>query len=227
LSALPAGGEGLPAPCSMRIYFVRHGESQANLLQEISNRGLRHGLTRHGREQAVALADWLRDQRITHIYSSPLLRAIETAVILANRLEIDYEVVDALREYDCGIAEGRSDAEAWQLWQALFDAWLVDGRWAQRIEGGESFYELRERFLPFIEELVSRYGNTEARILCVSHGGVYCAMLPLVLVNVDNRRIVDHGFDPTSCLVSELRPAGLYCVEWTGSVIGGKEDRGR
>jgi len=209
----------------MRIYFVRHGESQANLLREISNRGLRHGLTRKGREQAVALADRLRDQRFTHLYCSPLLRAIETAVITANRLGLDYEVVDALREYDCGIAEGRSDAEAWRLWQELFDAWLVDGRWEQRIEGGESFYEVRERFLPFIEGLVNRYGDTGARVLCVSHGGVYRAMLPLVLKNVDVRRIVDHGFDPASCLVSEWRPAGLYCVEWDGRAIDGNGDR--
>ncbi len=36
----------------MRIYLIRHGESQANLLHEISNRGLRHGLTPKGREQA-------------------------------------------------------------------------------------------------------------------------------------------------------------------------------
>jgi broad specificity phosphatase PhoE len=203
----------------MRIYFARHGESQANLLHEISNRGLRHGLTRVGREQAVALAGQLGDQCITHIYSSPLLRAIETTIILAERLELDYEVVDALREYDCGIAEGRSDAGAWRLWQELFDAWLVDGRWEQRSEGGESFYDIRERFVPFIKELVNRYGNTEAGILCVSHGAVYCAMLPQVLKNLDNRQIVDHGFGHTSCLVAEWRPAGLYCVEWNGHAI--------
>jgi len=91
----------------MRIYFARHGESQANLLHEISNRGLRHGLTRKGREQAVALAQRLQHRPIAHIYSSPVLRAIETSVILANRLEVDYEITDALREYDCGILEGR------------------------------------------------------------------------------------------------------------------------
>src|SRR5512136_2404131 len=123
----------------MRIYFARHGESLANLLHEISNRGLRHGLTPKGRRQAVALADRLRDQHITHIYSSPLLRAIETTVLVANRLGLDYEVVDALREYDCGIAEGRSDAGAWQLYRTLSNAWLVDRRWDQRLEGGESF----------------------------------------------------------------------------------------
>jgi len=200
----------------MRVYFVRHGESHANLLHEISNRGLRHGLTSTGRGQAIALADRLQDLRITHIYSSPLLRAIETSVILANRLAIDYEVVDALREYDCGIAEGRSDAEAWRLWHELFDAWLVDGRWDQRIEGGESFTEIRQRFVPFIEGLADRYGSGGSRILCVSHGGVYCAMLPLVLVNVDHQQMIDHGFGHTGVLVSEWRPAGLTCVAWDG-----------
>jgi broad specificity phosphatase PhoE len=203
----------------MRIYFTRHGESQANLLHQVSNRGLRHGLTRKGREQAVALADRLRNLPVTRIYSSPVLRAIETSVILANRLELDYEVVDALREYDCGIAEGRSDAEAWQLWRALFDAWVVERRWEQRIEGGESFYDIRERFVPFIEGLVNRYGSTEAGVVCVSHGGVYWMMLPLVLKNVDHGLMAKHGLDYTSCIVAEWRPAGLYCVEWNGRVI--------
>lgn len=206
----------------MRIYFVRHGESQANLLQEIANRGLRHGLTRKGREQAVALADRLQDLSITHLYTSPLLRAIETTVILANRLGLDYEVVDALREYDCGIAEGRSDAEAWQLWQALFDAWVVDRRWEQRIDGGESFYDIRERFIPFIEGLVNRYGSAEAGIACVSHGGLYRTMLPQAIRNVDNERIAKQGIDCASCLIAEWRPAGLCCVEWDGRAIGQK-----
>ena len=92
----------------MRIYFARHGESQANLLHEISNRGLRHGLTRKGREQAEGLARRLQGIPIATIYSSPVLRAIETSVILAHRLDVDYEVTEALREYDCGILEGRS-----------------------------------------------------------------------------------------------------------------------
>ena len=176
-------------------------------------------MTRKGGEQAAALADQLQDLPVTRIYSSPLLCAIETSVILADRLDLDYEVVDALREYDCGIAEGRSDAEAWQLWQAVFDAWTLDRRWEQRIEGGESFYDIRQRFVPFIDRLVGRYGITEAGILCVSHGGVYWVMLPLVLKNVDHELVARHGFDYSSCIVSEWRSDGLYCLEWNGRVI--------
>ncbi len=203
----------------MRIYFTRHGESQANLLNEISNRGLKYGLTRAGREQAVALADRLQNLLIARIYSSPLLRAIETSIIVANRLDLEYEVVDALREYDCGVAEGRSDAGAWQSVRALFGAWLVEKRWEQRIEGGESFTDIRERFVPFIEGLVHQYGSTESGIVCVSHGGVYWTMLPVVLKNVDTELIARHEFGYTSCVVAEWRPEGLYCVEWDGAVI--------
>jgi len=118
----------------MKIHFARQGESQANLLHEISNRGLRHGLTPRGRAQAVALAQNLHPLSIGHIYSSPVLRALETSIILSTHLELDYEVVDALREYDCGLAEGRSDEKGWQMWRELFDAWTIHKRWERCIE---------------------------------------------------------------------------------------------
>jgi len=203
----------------MRIYFARHGESQANRLCEISNRGLRHGLTLQGREQALTLAHRLHGLPIARIYSSPILRAIETSVIVANELGLEYEIVDALREYDCGIGEGRSDKAAWHLWQELFDAWAMHGHWEQRIEGGESFYDIRDRFVPFIDSLVSQYGGTEARVVCVSHGGLYWMMLPLVLKNVDRELVSKRGLDYAACIVSELGPYGLVCVEWNGHAI--------
>lgn len=203
----------------MRIYFTRHGESQANLLHEISNRGLRHGLTSRGREQAEALAQRLQGVPIARLYSSPVLRAIETCVIVAHRLGVEYEVTDALREYDCGVLEGRSDEAAWQGWQELFDAWVVHHRWEQRIDGGESFHDIRSRFEPFIAGLVQCYGNTEINVACVAHGGVYWMMLPVVLKNVDADLIARHGFEYTSCIVAESRPTGLYCVEWNGQPV--------
>jgi broad specificity phosphatase PhoE/ribosomal protein S18 acetylase RimI-like enzyme len=198
----------------MRIYFARHGESQANLLHEISNRGLRHGLTRTGREQAHALAQRLQDLSICRIYSSPLLRAIETSLIVANQLGLEYEVVDALREYDCGILEGRSDDAAWERWQELFDAWTIHEDWDRRLEGGESFSDLRGRFEPFIQGLVDQYGDSDEGILCVSHGGFYRMMLPLVLANVNDAKMAEHSLDYTSYIVSELGAEGLVCLEW-------------
>jgi broad specificity phosphatase PhoE len=202
----------------VRIYFTRHGESQANVLRQIANRGLTHPLTLKGREQAVALADWLRARAITRIYSSPLLRAIETSVIIADRLNVEYEVVDALREYDCGIAEGRADEIGWQMWRELFDDWVVHRRWERRIAGGESFYDVRDRFVPFIEGLVAQYGATDANLVCVAHGGVYWMALPLVLTNVDNALMAEHGFGHGMRVVAERTPDGLRCIEWDGEL---------
>jgi len=200
----------------MRITFTRHGESHANILRQISNRGLVHPLTRNGRAQAVTLADKLRDRAITRVYTSPLLRAIETSAIVTERLGVDYEVTDALREFDCGIAEGGADQAAWQMWHEVFDTWTLHRRWEQRIEGGESFYDVRDRFVPFIEELVAQYGATDANLLCVAHGGVLWMMLPLVLPNVDADLMSKHGFGHATCIISELGPDGLRCVEWDG-----------
>jgi broad specificity phosphatase PhoE len=203
----------------MRIYFARHGESQANVLRQISNRGLVHPLTLKGREQVEALARRLQGRPISRIYSSPLLRAIEMSIILANRLGVEYSITGALREFDCGILEGRSDEAAWQAWREQFDAWLVHRRWDTRIEGGESFDDLRARFVPFVERLVDEYGQTGTEVVCVSHGGLYWMMLPIVLKNVDKEFIAQHGLHNAACIAAEPRPDGLYCVEWNGQPV--------
>jgi broad specificity phosphatase PhoE len=198
----------------MRIFFIRHAESQANILHEISNRDLRYGLTMQGRLQALALARQLESQSISRIYSSPVLRAIETSILLANHLEVDYEICEALREYDCGILEGCSDAQAHQAWKDLFDAWVLRREWDRRIEGGESFYDIQTRFVPFIEGLVQQYGTTDTNIACISHGGLYWMMLPLVLKNVNAAMIERRGLGYTVCIAAERREEELFCASW-------------
>lgn len=112
----------------MKLYFVRHGESKANLLHEFSNRGRKHGLTEKGTAQAAALAHKLVGCSVSRVFSSPLLRAVQTAEILANALDAPYEIVDALREYDCGVLEGKSDAASWADYQRVLDDWMIHQR---------------------------------------------------------------------------------------------------
>jgi 2,3-bisphosphoglycerate-dependent phosphoglycerate mutase len=203
----------------MRITFARHGESQANVANEIANRGLRYGLTRRGRQQAEALAERLRGRPIARIVCSPLLRAVETAIVVAQRLDLDYAPDDALREYDCGVLEGRSDEEAWRLWHELADAWLLRGRLEERLEGGESFNDVRARFEPFLAGLLrSEAGGTGAEVLCVAHGGLYRLMLPLLLRDCP-AALAERGFGYASTLSAEVRAGALYCVEWDGQPL--------
>lgn len=199
----------------MKIFFARHGESQANIVHEISNRGLKYPLTKRGREQASSLARRLQTRAVSYIYSSPVLRAIETSVIIANHLGVEYEVMEALREYDMGIMEGRADTEAWQQWQQLFDDWSKHHLWDKCVEQGETFHDVKRRFVPFIDGIIEKHQNNDTNILCIAHGGLYWMMLPLVLTNIDTEFINQRkGIQHTSLIVSEWTPSGLMCTEW-------------
>jgi broad specificity phosphatase PhoE len=140
---------------------------------------------------------------------------LETAIILAGRLGVEYEVVEALREYDVGILEGRADPPSWQMWKEVAEAWLSHQQLEQRIEGGESFLEVRQRFVPFIEWLIQEYGQSQAHLVCVGHGGLYRMMLPLVLANVDQAFITRQGgFGYTAWITCETTRDGLVCTSW-------------
>src|SRR5512136_313555 len=109
----------------MRFYFVRHGQSEANVQRVISNRDLPHPLTELGRRQADALAQALADVPLAAIYSSPIIRAVQTAQIVAASNGLPLEIADALREPDCGIMEGRADEEAWAEHDRVVYDWVV------------------------------------------------------------------------------------------------------
>jgi broad specificity phosphatase PhoE len=201
----------------LKIYFVRHGESEANILRVISNRGWVHPLTEKGRQQARELAEKLRGAGIVKIYTSPLQRAVQTAEILALILEVEYEITDALREFDCGSAEGRTDAEAWKLHAWVTEEWAVHYRWESRIEGGESCLDLRARFLPLVNSLLRDYANRPDNFVLIGHGALYWHMLTQTLVNIPPK--FEGGFPNTGYVLAEARPEGLVCLEWCGVKI--------
>ena len=122
----------------MKLYFARHGESEANLLRVFSNRGLKHGLTEEGRAQARILARALQPAPVTGLYTSPLLRAVQTAEIVAEVLGLSYAITDALREYDCGVWEGRSDDAGWEEYERVLAAWIEKGDWKRAWRAGRA-----------------------------------------------------------------------------------------
>lgn len=200
----------------MRLCFVRHGESTANLLREFSNSGFKHPLTEKGIEQTRALALALADLKVDQIYSSPVMRAVQTAQILAESLHAPLEVTGALREWSVGIYEGTTDPAGWELhWQVQED-WFINNKFDSKMPGGESYLEIRERFIPFIEELVQNESCSDRTIVLVAHGGLYLAMLPAILKNVDFALAAQYNFPYTTCIVAETRPDGLICVSWGG-----------
>lgn len=202
----------------MRLYFVRHGESEANTQRIISNRALPHHLTALGRRQAASLAQELRGVAVRAIYTSPVPRAVETAGILAEAFGLVSQTYAALREFDCGEMEGRADGEAWAAHRRVTEAWVLQGDLEARIPGGESFVDLRGRFVPFIKNLVTESAAdapADDRVF-VGHGGLYGLMLPLVLANIRPDFARAHILPHSRPVVVEARPGGLVCVDWAG-----------
>ena len=199
----------------MKLYFIiRHGESEANIQHVISNRESPFKLTELGRKQATTLAQNLKNSPITAIYSSPVLRARETAEILSQSLHLPYQVTEALREYDCGILENKSDEEAWKLHGEIAEDWTVNHNYLRKPEGGENFLDIKKRFIPFIENLTDHHLNLQNHILFVSHGGLLQLMLPEILTNIDHDFVRSHGIGHTQCIIAELLHDQLVCQRW-------------
>lgn len=199
-----------------KIYFVRHGESTANLLNEFSNCGENHPLTAKGIQQAQVLADSLSGERISSIFSSPVLRARQSAQILAEALRVPLDFGEALREWSVGIYEGTRDPAGWELHRQVQEQWFEQGQVDSRMPGGESLREIHARFIPFIEGLVAEHAGSDRRLLLVAHGGLYLAALPVILGNIDFAFARQRGFPYTGCVTAEARPDGLYCLSWCG-----------
>src|SRR6266498_1881270 len=198
----------------MRLYFIRHGESEANTRHIISNRASPLGLTSLGREQAKTLAENLRAVPIRAIFCSPVYRARETADILSASFGKPYQVTEALREYDCGILEDQSDEESWRLHRQYFEDWTLRQNYLSKPEGGECFEDIRNRFLPFIEELTRNSTHPDDHILLIGHGGLFLLMLPLILTNINHSFAISHGMGNAEYVLAEERQNGLVCLQW-------------
>jgi broad specificity phosphatase PhoE len=201
----------------VNLYFVRHGESEANTRHVISNRESTFPLTPKGRQQAETLAGKLSGIPFNAIFSSPVLRARETTEILSRVLGIPYQVTEALREYDCGILEEKSDELSWGHHGQYYDDWVLYGLHTNKPEGGECFTDIQNRFVPFIESLAQ--GNEDKNILLVGHGGLFTLMLPLVLTNVDHSFATTRGIGNAEYILARQEPAGLVCLQWGEQVL--------
>ncbi len=91
----------------MKIYFVRHGETEFNLKKILMGQRYDVDLDRTGVEQAKALAELVPDG-VDIIFSSPLKRAFHTAMIIATKLNLSITSKEELEERDYGNLSGKS-----------------------------------------------------------------------------------------------------------------------
>ena len=131
----------------MRVHLLRHGESLSNAAPGKVALDDREGdrLTDRGRAQAAAAAEHLGGRGITRLVASPMRRARETAAPIAERLGLEIETREDIRELRESHGYGELSGEEqrlrrWHVWMAEHGH---DPDYSY--EGGESFNSLRAR----------------------------------------------------------------------------------
>lgn len=176
----------------MRIYIVRHGETEAN------KNGYLQGwtdvpLNENGRIIAELTGRGLKGIRFDHCISSPLIRAKETAEILlresGNSASISFD--DRIKEMNFGSLEGMSVRDG-KLIQFLKEP-IVD----YKFPDGESFQEVMKRTQEFLKELIAK--DDGKTYLVSTHGCALRAMLNFLYEDKDDYW---HGHVPYNCCVN-------------------------
>lgn len=150
------------------IVLVRHGETQLNTAGVFRGR-TDVPLNDRGIEQAAAVAQALADPPVTAVYSSPMVRALDTARAIASKHGLTPVVDKAFNNIDLGEWQGgrkeKVKAEQPELWRL----WLEDPDRLQ-IPGGETLAQVRARSYARTLELARKHA--EERIVIVSHRSV-------------------------------------------------------
>jgi broad specificity phosphatase PhoE len=154
-------------PDHVTIHLVRHGETPWNAEGRLQGQTPDVPLTANGRAQAQAVADALSDRPIGAVISSDLVRAMETARPLADRLALPIETAVPMREKAFGGLEGMRVVELDPDLRAALDRQWHDPDLA--VDGGESHRELYTRVADYLDGLLSDPPADE--FVVVAHGG--------------------------------------------------------
>ena len=174
-----------------RALLIRHAEPDEAARGRCYGR-LDVGLSVAGLESAAVLAERLRAIELVAVYTSPRLRAVETAAAICSARTLHPVRDDALRELDFGDLEGRTYEEIEREQPEFFRRWMTSPT-EVRFPGGESYGELRARTSSALDAL--RAAHVGQTIAVVSHGGVVRAALASLLRLPDERAFaLDLGY---------------------------------
>ncbi|MGI5839949.1 MAG: histidine phosphatase family protein [bacterium] len=188
----------------LRMLLVRHGESMGNVDRKFSGY-TDDELSTLGKEQAKKVAARLREEKIAAVYASDLTRAYDTAAAIAAEHGLPVEKIPGLREINFGDWDGVLAAEITAKWGEELARWREDPLLV-RAPGGETYTEVKERFLTALESIAARH--QDGTVAVVTHGGpiaaLYCGLL--------QKRFYECAVPNTAVCELEFGPEGVKAV---------------
>jgi broad specificity phosphatase PhoE len=166
-----------------RLYLVRHGQSAGNAEGRFGGHSPTP-LSELGEKQARLTAQALAKERIDAVYTSDLLRAVQTAEPLAELLDLPIIKTSAFRERHVGVLEGLTFDESKVAFPKDYYA-LVNRNIHHVITKGESYRHLLRRATGELREILRVHMGE--KVVIFSHTGAIC-FLTLHLIGAINRQ---------------------------------------
>lgn len=171
------------------VYLIRHGQTEFNKLKIIQGSGVDSSLNDVGISQANNFYSAYKNIPFGKIFISTLIRTYETAKPFIDA-EIPFQKFESLNEISWGVYEGKpSSKEMHEVYNKLNQNWN-EGKFHERMEGGESALELKTRLMLAVEAIKKESSN---HLLVVSHGrAMRCLVCLLKGESISKMSEVDH-----------------------------------
>ena len=177
----------------MKIYLIRHGRQSSKLCN------VNVDLSEEGFRQAALVGERLFPEKIQAVYSSDLIRAVQTAQAANLYWNVEHMVRPDLREISFGDMEGMSDGEIAVKYRD-FKLQMEKMEEDLPYPGGECAADVVHRALPVFEELVN---SGYERVAVVTHGGVIRSMAAYYLgLDLAKWRILGKSLE--NCSITEF-----------------------
>lgn len=178
----------------MNLYLIRHGRQDSELCN------VNVPLCDIGKVQAELVGRRLAGYGISALYSSSLIRAVETAQIINKVLQVPYFQEEALEEIDFGQLTGLTDE---QIQEQFGDFMKKRNQIAEDLPfpGGECGQDVWNRTMPLIEKIAA--GSYE-NVAVVTHGGVIRSLLAGIVGGDFSKKLV-FSKALENCSITQLR----------------------
>lgn len=185
----------------MRCILIRHAESEGNAQGRMQGHA-EFDLTQRGQWQAERLFQRFQMECLepSHVYSSPLRRALQTAQIVARAWQPPLIEWAELIEYDIGVFSGQTWEAIEARHPATAQAFQESGDWAL-VEGAENLEQRCARGRRVIAALLDGHRNEDV-VVAFSHGGIMQHILAALLgtertwgIRVRNTAVFDFTLD--------------------------------
>ncbi len=229
--AVPDLAPSGPSPWPAALYVVRHGESAGNVARDaaesqgleridIAERDMDVPLSETGHAQAEALGRWWarqpQDERPTVVWTSPYLRARQTAedVLRAAGLDVPVVVDERLREREFGVLDGLTRKGIVAMFPEESERRTRLGKFYHRPPGGESWSDVLLRLRAALDSV--RRDAAGERVALVAHQ-VVVLLVRYVLEGLTEKEVleIDRQAEVANCSLT------TYCFDAGVGVHGG------